>query len=252
MRSAGSTLCLRRKGAPALSGLTVSFVRAKLTVMTLLAVAEVAERLGVTTRQVQHLAAQGDIRMIARGVVDAASVERRIAVHATVHRRAWSEMTAWGAVALLSGVVPEWLGASQVSRLRGRLRSLSATHLVERARGRARVTRYVGHSRSHDRIAAELISSLQNSAALGLADTNAVDGYLADVNVAALVRRHGLKRADEGRITLRATSAGAEIVEKVTYSGTILAALDLAESLDARERDAGLGMLDAALERLRV
>jgi hypothetical protein len=232
--------------------LTVRFVETKLTVVTLLGVAEAAERLGVSIRQVQYLAARGEIRMVARGVVDAASVDRHLAVRATVHRRAWSEMTAWGAVALLSGVVPQWLGASQVSRLRRRLRSLSATQVVERARGRARVTRYVGHSRGGDRVAAELTSSLRDSAATGLVDSRDVDGYLAVGNVDALIRRHGLKRDDEGRVTLRATSASMEMIEGLAEAGPILAALDLAESLDARERAAGLRVLDSALERLRA
>lgn len=220
--------------------------------MALLAVAEAAELLGVTARQVQHLAAQGDIHMVARGVVDATSVERHLAVHATVHRRAWSEMTAWAAVALLDGVTPEWLGASQISRLKGRLRSLPAAQLVERARGRARVTRYVGHSRGGTRLAAELITASRHAAATGLADAGDVDGYLAEGDVAALIRRHGLRRDDEGRVTLRVTSASKEIVERVAEAGPTLAALDLAESLDVREREAGLSVLAAASERLRA
>lgn len=220
--------------------------------MTLLAVAEAAERLGVTTRQVQHLAAQGDIQMVARGVVDGTSVDRHLALHATTHRRAWSEMTAWAAVALLSGFAPEWLGASQVSRLKGRLRLLSAAQLVERARERARVTRYVGHSRGGERLAAELVTASRSSAAVGLADTGDVDGYLAGADVAALIRRHGLRRDDEGRVTLRATSADMEMVEGLAEASPVLSALDLAESLDAREREAGLRVLDEALERFRA
>jgi hypothetical protein len=224
----------------------------KLTVVTLLAVSEAAERLGVTTRQVQHLAAQGAIQMVARGVVDAASVDRHLAVHATVHRRAWSEMTAWGAVALLSGVVPEWLGASQTSRLKGRLRNLSASQLVERARQRARVSRYVGHSRSAHRVAAELVRASPSSAALGLADSSDVDGYLSSRDLPAMVRRHGLRRDDGGRVTLRATLASMAIVESVADAGPVLAALDLAESLDARQREVGLEVLTAALARIRA
>ncbi|MFC5994487.1 hypothetical protein ACFQE5_09720 [Pseudonocardia hispaniensis] len=217
-----------------------------------LTVADAAERLGVTTRQVQHLAARGDIQTVARGLVDATSVARHLAVHATVHRRAWAEMTAWAAVALLSGVAPEWLGASQVSRLRGRLRSLTAAQLVERARNRARVTRYVGHSRAGDRVAAELVAASRASASLGLADMSGVDGYLPVGDVAGLIRRHGLKRDEEGHVILRATSAAIELVEDLAQAGPILAALDLAESLDAREREIGRRVLDAGLGQLRA
>jgi hypothetical protein len=38
-------------------------------VMSLLAVSEAAERLGVSTRQVQHLGARREMRSLARGVV---------------------------------------------------------------------------------------------------------------------------------------------------------------------------------------
>jgi hypothetical protein len=161
-------------------------------------------------------------------------------------------MTAWGAVALLSGVTPQWLGGSQISRLRRRLRALTAVQFVERARDRARVSRYVGHSRASGRVAAELVTTSQESAAMGLAATSDVDGYLAEGGVAELVRRHGLRRDDGGRVTLRATSARMEMVESLVKAGSIVAALDLAESLDAREREIGLSVLDAALERLRA
>ena len=106
--------------------------------MTLLGVADAAERLGVSTRQVRHLAASGELRLLARGVVDEASVDRLLAVRGGSHRRAWAEATAWGAVALLSGIEASWMGESQRSRLKGRLRDLSAEQLLERARDRAR------------------------------------------------------------------------------------------------------------------
>lgn len=47
---------------------------------SMLAVSEAAERLGVSTRQVQHLVARGELRSLARGVVDETSVERLLAV----------------------------------------------------------------------------------------------------------------------------------------------------------------------------
>jgi hypothetical protein len=115
------------------------------------------------------------------------------------------------------------------------------------------VSRYVGHSRGRDRLSAELVSaSRSSSATMGLADTRDVDGYLDAGDVAALIRRHGLKRDDGGRVTLRATSASLAMIEGLAEAGPALAALDLAESLDARERAAGLKLLDAALGRLRA
>jgi hypothetical protein len=90
--------------------------------MTLIAVSAAAERLGVSTRQVQHLVAHGELRLVARGVLDEASVDRFLAVRGTgAHSQAWSEPTAWGAIAILSGQVPHWMGGTQRSRPRARL-----------------------------------------------------------------------------------------------------------------------------------
>lgn len=219
--------------------------------MGLLAVSEAAERLGVSTRQVQHLVARGELRQVVRGVLDETSVERLLAVRGSSHKRAWFEETAWGAVAILSGTDAEWMGESQRSRLRGRLRAMSAADLVERARERADVTRYRAHSSAGQHLQGELVYGTDVAGRLGLAQTNNIDGYLAVGDVLGLVSRHGLIRDDEGWVTLRATSMDLDVVRDVSKRSAVLAALDLAESLDVRERRAGLDALDRALEALR-
>lgn len=219
--------------------------------MTILAVSEAAERLGVSTRQVQHLVARGDLRQVARGVLDETSVERLLAVRGGSHRRAWSTETAWGAVALLSGADAEWMGETQRSRLKARLRALGASDLVERARERAEVTRYAAHSSAGQYLFAELVYAADDAGRLGLAATSNIDGYLAAADVAGVVSRHGLIRDNEGRVTLRATSMDPEVIRDLAQRSVVLAALDLAESLDVRERRAGLDALDRALESFR-
>jgi len=218
--------------------------------MTLLAVSEAAERLGVSSRQVRHLAATGELRLLARGVVDEASVDRLLAVRRGSHRRAWSEQTAWGAVALLSGAEATWMGESQRSRLKGRLRALSGAQLVERARGRAVMSRYAGHARTAGRLRAEVIDTTEAATRLGLVATSAVDGYVGAESLDELVTRHGLIRDDAGNYTLRSTTMDLAVVKELVQ-GTVLAALDLAESLDVRERRVGLDALDHALTRFR-
>ena len=218
--------------------------------MSLLAVGEAAERLGVSTRQVQHLVAQGRLRQVARGVVDATSVERLLAVRGAGHGRAWAEPTAWGAVAILSGRTAEWLGASQRSRLRARLQQLSSIELVERARNRAEVVRYAGHPASVARVRSEIVDTSRASTALGLAATTRGDGYLGRADRNDVADRNGLVRDEEGRITLRATSMDLTVVGALVEAAVVVAALDLAESLDPRERRAGLTALDRALESL--
>jgi hypothetical protein len=219
--------------------------------MTMLGVAEAAERLGVSTRQVQHLVARGDLRSLARGVVDETSVERLLAVRRGSHTRAWAESTTWAAVALLSGCEAGWLGESQRSRLKARLRSLRAEEVVERARGRAAVSRYVAHRSAGARLRTELVDTSVAAERLGLAATNAIDGYLDTTALKAVVSRHGLMRDDTGSVTLRATSMDLGVVRDLVGAGEVLTALDLAESLDIRERRAGIDALDGALEVFR-
>lgn len=218
--------------------------------MTLLAVSAAAERLGISTRQVQHLVARGELRSLARGVVDETSVERLLAVRGGSHVRAWSEATAWGAVALLSDGDASWMGESQRSRLKARLRVLNAAELVERTRERADVTRYAAHSSTGDRLLAEFVYAT-DAGRLGLAATNAIDGYVADSDLAGVVARHGLIRSNDGRVALRATTMDLDIVRDLAQRGVVLAALDLAESLDVRERRSGLDALDRVLDKFR-
>ena len=214
-------------------------------------VSEAAERLGVSTRQVQHLVASGELRSLARGIVDATSVERLLAVRGSSHTRAWSEPTAWGAVSLLSGGDADWMGETQRSRLRSRLRTLAAGELVQRARQRAEVSRYRAHASSGKYLLGVLVHATQVAGRLGLAETDTVDGYLASGEVASVVRTHGLIRDDEGRVTLRATTMDLDVVQDLVNRGVVLAALDLAESLDVRERRAGSDALDLALGAFR-
>lgn len=216
-----------------------------------MSVSEAAERLGVSTRQVQHLVASGELRALARGIVDRTAVERLLAVRGGSHTRAWSEPTAWGAISLLSGGDARWMGSAQQSRLRSRLRATTSGELVAKARGRAEVTRYRAHSSSGQHLLGVLVHATNTAGRLGLAETNDIDGYIASQDVAGVVRAHGLIRDDDGRVVLRATTMNLGIVRDLANRALVLAGLDLAESLDPRESRAGLEALDQALEDFR-
>lgn len=218
--------------------------------MNLVGVDAAAERLGVSRRRVQHLIASGDLRAPARGVVDADSLNRLAARRVGCHTRAWSEATAWAAIAILSGVDARWLGSTQVSRLRARLRDIDAAKLVERSRNRASITHYAAHPSATRRVAADVVHA-EHSAQLGLAGSSTLNGYVATGHRDEVVRRHGLIRDDGGTITLRATGMDLAVVWDLAERSVVLAALDLAESLDLRERRAGLTALERALEELR-
>ena len=79
------------------------------------------------------------------------------------------------------------MGETQRSRLRGRLRGMGAEGLVGRARGRARVSRYVAHRSAGERLRSELVDTTSAAERLGLATANAIDGYLAATDVKAVV-----------------------------------------------------------------
>jgi hypothetical protein len=142
----------------------------------------------------------------------------------------------------------DWLGESQRSRLRRRLKEISVDELVAQARGRAVTRRYAGHPSAIGRVRAATISTHVAARRLGLADANAVDAYVAANDLDALVGTFALAAASDGAFVLRATTTSLDVVTELAERGTVLAALDLAESVDIRERSAGEDGLTEALE----
>lgn len=215
--------------------------------MNLMAVSDAAERLGTTTRQVQLLVASGKLQRVVRGFVDAGSVERLLLVGGETRGRAWSESTAWAAISMLSGGDAEWLGQAQRSRLRARLANLSAQALVEKARNRATSSRYQAHPSVAAHLRKGLIIPLSDAKEFGLTETEKIDGYIAKDNAETVIRNYGLSRDEKGKVAVRVTSIDLEVVKEIAAKSSVLMALDLAESLDIRERRAGLKRLALAL-----
>jgi hypothetical protein len=233
--------------------LTDNFAIANISVVEFVATIDAARRLGVTTRQVQYLVARGDLSPVARGLIDRASLERHIAIRQGSRYRAWSEPTAWAAVAMLSDLSAPWLGATQRSRLRNTLRQLTGVELVSRTRSRAQVHRYQGHSRAAERLRHEVVDTSGAAGALGLIEaTDRVDGYVAVHELNKLVAHHALVEDADGQYTLRATEMDLATVGALAENAPVLTALDLAESLYIRERQAGLKFLDDRLKRLNA
>ena len=213
-----------------------------------MAVADAAERLGVSVRQVQHLVARGELRPLARGVVDRSSVDRLVRSRQGSRTRAWAEATAWGAISLLSGGDAAWMGDVQRSRLRSRLRSMDAGELVGRARNRAFVTQYRAHASAAQRLRGLLVSPADASARLGLVDSDVADGYLAAADIDNVVGTFRLVCDDAGAVILRATTIDLTIVRSLADQALVVAGLDAAVSADAREQRAGIDALTDALE----
>lgn len=210
--------------------------------MTLLSLAESAERIGVSQRQARNLAARGEIGLIARGVIDADSVSTFLRNRGQVARRVWSEETAWAAISLLAGVDISWLGGSQASRLRKQVSGMEAAELTSRIRNRATVHRFDGHRSVIGRAAEQLVSGAALVRDLTVA--RGVDGYLDEDRLADLVDRFRLRATSNGAITMRATRHLAKAEKIASRDAELLAAVDLATSADTREREAALAVIN--------
>lgn len=217
-------------------------------------VEEAARLLNVTKRHVARLGALEEIRYASRGVVERASIDAYLHERRFSRTRAWDEETAWAAIALLSGLRVDWLGQVQTSRLRSRLRRLAANEdgpleLIGRARNRAVVRTYD----SYEFLAPKLRESLVmvDGRRLGLVDRakDQIDGYLEGTALAVLEKRYGLQRNDRGAMTLRASTFDIRSIKHIAAEGNgVLAAMDAATSMDAREHGVGVRALAAYLE----
>ncbi len=212
---------------------------------------EVATLLGVSLRQVSNLRREGRVVAVADGVYDLASVLRVRNARAAHRRRAWTERTAWQAIAMTAGVDTHLIGQTQRSRLKAVLRSMDAETFVSLVRDRAAVHRVTGHRRSARRIAAEIVDTGTAAARLGLTSASErIDGYATTAEVQRSLDRYHLSQAtgNDDAAVLRAVSKVTRAdVERINDAGDLLAALSLAESLDDRERSAGLAYVGAAL-----
>jgi hypothetical protein len=224
--------------------------------MEIVTVADAAERLRLSVRQVQRLVRAGNLIAIGPDRLDWESVLRHEVARRGHHRRAWEEATAWAAVALLERVEVEvpWLGQAQRSRLKGELRRTTAEELVARTRNRATVHRLTGHRAVVGRLAREVIGSGSANGVGDLTDAprDQVDGYVSVIRYHQLVARYRLhEAAEEGNVTLRATGFDLDTVARIAEQGEVLAGLDLGASLNAREREAGMRAVKVALAPLR-
>ncbi|EFQ84352.1 hypothetical protein HMPREF0063_10204 [Aeromicrobium marinum DSM 15272] len=128
---------------------------------------------------------------------------------------------------------------------------MTAEELVARTRNRAHVHLLQGHRAAVDRIAAEIVTTGSGEAVGDLAtQTRATaDGYVTSDVFDDLVSRYNLTEGTgtTSNVTLRVTSFDPETIRQIAAAGEVLAGLDLADSLDTRERAAGLQVLTAAL-----
>jgi excisionase family DNA binding protein len=213
--------------------------------------------LGVSVRQVQRLVDAGWLTSAGRVgrsiLIDAASVHE-VANRGAQPGRPWNQATAWAALELLSSDKTDRLTETQRSRLRSRLRGLTAAELIPLARRRARTCRYRVSASFLDRLRERVVStgsaaiseSADVAARFGLAAgrTETVDGYLAARDLDNVVGEYLMVPDHAGNATLRVVE-----VDGFNRATPVVVALDLAESLDPRERSAGRRVLKEMLHR---
>lgn len=204
-----------------------------------LSIEEAARTLGVSVRHAQRLADAGAIAKVARGLVDHDSVDQYLRSQRLGRTRAWSEHTAWGAIALLAGRDADWLGGTQRSRLRGALREIAdADELASRMRDRAQIRRFVAHRAALPRLRDRLVTADLTRLGLVAVNDGNVDGYLASDDLVNVVDNLELREDAAGDVVLRVTGFDFnQVAGLVTTS--VVAALDAATSTDPRMRGVG-------------
>lgn len=213
-----------------------------------LTIGEAASSLGVSTRHARRLADSGAISRVARGLVDRGSVDRYLCSQRSGRTRAWSEHTAWGAVAILAGRDVDWLGATQVSRLRHNLRQIiDVDDLLTRMRDRAQVRSFDAHRAALPRLRELVTTSSLRRLGITDADEGSIDGYLAESDLDSAVRSLGLRSGAGGAVVLRVTGFDFDRVRELTNT-QVVAALDAATSTDPRLRGVGRRALDDLLD----
>jgi len=213
-----------------------------------------AERLGVSQRQVQRMIAAGDLPA-QRTAGDAWLVDA-LAVNALGRTRPsrgrpWTPETAWAALWQLSGLDVAWLAPRTASRLAQRLKQMSPDALVHACRRRATTHRYrVSESFAAEFRTAVVLSgtSATTAATFGIEpDSTSLDGYCDSEALTRMVHDFDLVEDARGNATLRAAALRSLPLHGRKTMPVAVVAADLAESLEARERSAGLRVLEDLL-----
>lgn len=222
--------------------------------------AEASRLLGVSVRQVERLVAAGDLTRVGRVgrslLIDAASVHR-MRGRGSRRGRPWAAETKRAAADLLAEGRTERLTQAERSRLRSRLRGMTAEEPVQAMSGRAQVRRLRASGSFLDRLrqsvtltgaaAVDADRAVAGRFGLASAQRDTVDGYVDADTAQRLIDECHLVDDANGNVTLRITDdhqGDRMLADDVTV------ALDLADSLDARERSAGLALLRSRLRAL--
>lgn len=215
-------------------------------------VAQVASELEVSPERVRQMIAAGSLAAVRVGgrwvIEDGEPVRRK-------EGRPWSEAAAWGLLWMASGRSAPWLSVKQRQRVRTRLADGLMAH-VERLSARAKPTWFRGHPSALPRLVRDdrLVNSGLSAAGMADADlvvADRVEGYVRSTDVSALIAEYGLEPVAlrQGNLLLRSVSDVWPFDDGVRVAPSLVVALDLLESADARTHRAGQGLLKRVLRK---
>lgn len=220
--------------------------------MVMLTTAEVAERLGVSPREVRRLSFSG---MLAGQKIGTALVFDSAEVYRFLRQprragRLWSARTAWAALELLGDRSTDLIDQPRRSRLLAKLRDLEPEQFHRLAVNRAKAHRFQASTRAADRLSLSLsptgVSTVSDERVarrfglVGVTSEKRVDGYSRG-SLEELIRQCRLKPESNGNATIRILPEGLDIDHLL--GSTPVVAVDLMDSDEVRERASGRDML---------
>lgn len=224
-------------------------------------VLEAARRLGLSQRRVRRLIASGDLpaaRIAGRYAIEDDTLDALADRVRPVAVRGFSRRIAWAAAALVDGVEPNWVSASELSRLRRRLSQAGSEPDAWRTRLKARavatLTYRVAPGNVRRLLSGGSVTTRSGASAHNLVTDRQLAAPIAQVWLAhhrdlpVVEIEYGMLASPAGNVMVRIAE-----VEGQTSTGPggdtyrLIVAADLLDSGDARERRAGRELLRAAL-----
>ena len=248
---------------------------------TLLTREEAASRLAVSTQRVSALCSNHLLTTYtfgSRKILISLDSVNRYKQQNYKSGRAYAPSLAFAALFMLSSCEVSWINRQQKYRIEAYLRSITPQELVNRSKNRSKTIEYWCRK---SRLA-ELSNHLILSSATGnmrsqfqLTQSDKIEGYISSNNLEDLVNKFHLKNKEDGvdgsiinvklriiedskvfdfinqNLSSRITEDTRATSEK-SFMPIAVCAADLAESLDVRERQAGLNKLSELLTEYNI
>lgn len=217
---------------------------------------EAGERLGITQASVRQLVGSGQLTVVGKAgrtlLLNRSSVERR-AAGGTRRGRAWTPKVAWAALALMSGTNPTWISSSEKSRLKSRLRGMTADDVATLSRNKDRIRRYRvtpdGLTMLLEHLIPGGVSALRDesvAAEFGLTGGSGLaEGYVMEGDADQLAAALGMVEDPEGNAIIHEVAMTEPFADGRAPLASV--AVDLMNSLATRERSAGQRVINGLL-----